>query len=219
MTRTFAFLLLIICSSVPATADDFRDFSNSGPEHKILRGIRLDALNVDFVEKRRIDVYGKKVDASFFFVRTSQTVPFLSGTNPYNNVMKDIYGFYDLVVADDSRLEVHDALISWIYSSLRMSATWNDFGFSRGPTSYLVFSGNAKAPQEVWFEGKMVRARLRRFTEKRSDIKPDVESFWKEKIRFELDGRRVKIENPKKATRDEFLRAYQEGTFARPRGS
>ena len=198
---------------MPAAAGDFRDFSNLGPEHKILRGIRLDALNVDFVEKRRIDVYGKKVDASFFFVRTSLTVPFLSGTNPYNNVMKDIYGFYDLVVADDSKLEVHDALISWINSSLRMSATWNDFGFVSGSTSYLVFSGKAKGPEEVWFEGKLIRARLRRFTEKRSDIRADVESFWKEKIRFDLNGRRVKVENPTKSTREEFLRAYQEGKF------
>ena len=210
MIRIIVLLLLTLtCWTTPALADNFRDFSNTSPDHKILHGILLDARNVDFVEKLPVEVYGKRIEASLFFVRTSQTVPFLAGAT----VVKDIYGFYDLLVADDPTGHIRDGLIESIYFSLQGSATWKDFGFVRGSSSYLVFKGPAKSPELVWTGGKLVQARFRRFNEKRSDIPADVESFWKEKIRFDLDGTRVQIESPKKTAREQFLQLYRDGLF------
>ena len=208
-------LLMLFLSAAPAAADSFRDFSKAGPEHKILTGVMLDALDVDFVQKRPVEVYGKLVEASIFSVRTSQTVPFLAGSNPYNNVMKDIYGFYDLVVAEDVGSQIHDALIESIHSSLLGDKGWNDMGFMRGKSSYLVYFGEAKSPQVVWIAGKVVHVRFRQYSEKRFDLKSDVESFWNDKIRFDLDGSRVRIESPKKAIREQFLQLYKDGAFSK----
>jgi hypothetical protein len=219
MIRIIPLLLFILsCASTPALADKFRDFSESSAEHKILKGILLDARNVDFVSKGPIEFYGKPIEASLFFIRTSQSVPFMPGTIQQSTVLKDIYGFYDLLVAEDNGGRVHDELIDSIHSSLQR-ADWNEFGFVRGSTSYLVFGGPAKSPELVWIGGKLVQARLRRFSEKRRDINADAESFWKDKIRFDLDGRRVRIESPKKSTQEQFLRSYQDGLFSAKKSS
>ncbi len=218
MIRLYNILFLLALLVASSMGSDFRDFSGVGPEHKILSGLRLDALNVDFVEKRRIDVDGSSLEASVFFVRTSQTVPFLAGINPYNNVMKDIFGFYDLIVAEDASLAVHDRLVESMFHTLS-SKEKGDFGFVRGQSSYLLFAGPAKSPDTVWVGGRVIKASLRRFTEKRSDINNNAESFWKEKIRFEMDGVKYRIESPKKNSRDEFLRLHQEGLFSRKKGT
>ena len=219
MIRIIPLLLFILsCATTPALADKFRDFSDSSAEHKILKGILLDARNVDFVAKGPVEFYGRPIDASLFFVRTSQAVTFLPGGIQSSNVMKDVYGFYDLLVAEDRDRVIHDELIESIHSSLQR-ADWNEFGFVRGSSSYLVFGGPGKSPELVWIGGKLVQARLRRFTEKRPDLNADVESFWKEKIRFELDGSRVRIESPKKSTRDQFLESYQAGLFSAKKSS
>ena len=206
-------ILTLSLSAGLALADNFRDFSESSPEHKILRGIKLDALNVDFIEKRPIDVRGTLVDASVFFVRTSITVPFFAEQN--SNVMKDINGFYDLIVAEDQRRQIHNSLIESIHDSIARAAAWKDFGFVTGKSSYMVSVGPAKLPELVWIGEKVILARLRRFSEKRADLNNDVETFWKDKIRFDLDGSRVRIESPKKAIREQFLQLYKDGAFSR----
>ena len=88
-------------------------------------------------------------------------------------------------------------------------------GFMRGKSSYLVYFGEPKSPQVVWIAGKVVHVRFRQYSEKRSDLKSDVESFWNDKIRFDLDGSRVRIESPKKAIREQFLQLYKDGVLSK----
>lgn len=213
----YLLLLLLFGISCGRVFADFKDYSNTSKDHAILSGIRLDALDVSFVEKRTVEVLGNKVEASVFDIRTVETVSFLDGVQPYPNVMKDINLYYELIVGEDKTRVVHDNAIEEIRSVFRDSKATSDnlksIGISIKDASYLLYRGHFKTPDLIWFNEKFFHVRFKRFSERRRDRAATTGTFWQKKIRVYSDAGKMPINQTKIEFKEPFLKMFREGKF------
>jgi len=222
LSRLILLLLLlgIICGNAFA---DFKDYSKTSKDYAILKGIRLDASDVVFVEKRTVEVLGKKVEASVFEVKTTETVSFMDGLQPYPNVMKDIDLYYELIVGEDKNRSVHDKVIDEIRSLLLdpkvTSKDLKSTGISVKDGSYILYRGHINAPDLIWFDERFFHVRFKRFSERRRDRAATTETFWQRKIRLYNDDGRVPINQMRIEFKEAFFKMLKEGKFKKERGT
>lgn len=207
---------LSLCSFTVALADH-KDYSTRGDKYKILNNIRIDAVSVDFIKTEPIEIFGEVSEVSVFEIRTREVVPFMDHRNPYNNVMKDLDLYYEMVVGRDEKHRIYDSLIKKIVvlCSGTNSAKVVEAGLVMTGDKQLIFDGSYKQPDLVWFDDRFVKVKFKRFSERRRDRIADTATFWKDKIRFYFENRTIPIEKMKSEFPIEFLKLHRDGKFTR----
>ena len=197
----------------------FKDYSKRGGEYQILKNIRLEAAKVNFIEKRRVEVFGKAYDASVFLVRATVTIQTVEGY--VGGVFEELTTEYELSVGEDKENEIHDKLINQIYEIFTKNPKQNfffvDLGLIYENDAYVIFDGKNYSPNVVWSEGKFVRAEFKRFLDKTKNGFGALHSFWEDKIRFYPNGKKLRLRFMGEEFGNEFLRLYKEGRFQRPK--
>jgi hypothetical protein len=213
-------LLALFCG---IALGDFKDYSNTGVEYKLLKNIRFDALSVSFVEKRKVFVLGELAEASVFKIKTREDADAVDGpADQYNNVHTDVDMVYEFIVGPDGGHRIYDGLIDQIYAiSLNAPDKGKEFrelGLFPTADSYLIYKGPAAIPELIWIDDKFVQVNFKYFDSKirRRDRAENTETFWRDKIRFYSDEKKLRIESVKEGFRDWFLRLYREGKFKKP---
>jgi hypothetical protein len=197
-----------------------KEYSDRGTDFLPLKDIRLGASSLEYVGMQQISVEGQILNAAKYNIVTKDPVPFEGRVTSYNNVIKDLDMHYELIVAQDVRGLVHDALIDVLRETCSLPTAKRDFsevGLVGERGKYLIYSGPVSTPRYVWFDGRVVIVRFLRFGEKRTDRAATTETFWKEKIRFYPAGEKLQLEKPPKSFPQDFLNRYAAGEFVRSR--
>jgi hypothetical protein len=192
-----------------------REYSEFVP----LKDIRLGVSSIEYVGKQQVSVEGHTLTAAKYSIISKDPVPFQAGVD-YNNVVKDLDIHYELLIADDAHNMFHDTLIDILKEICDQPTDQRDFsqiGLVGERGRYIIFSGPVSMPKYVWIDSRVVIVRFVRFAERRRDRSATTETFWKEKIRFYPDGRKLMLEKPHKSFAPDFLRRYAAGEFTRPK--
>jgi hypothetical protein len=209
-------VLFLFCFTQSGLAG-FKDYSKKGGEFQILKNIRLKASKVDFVEKRRVGVFGKNYDVSVFLVRATVTIQ--TEESYVGGVFEKLTSEFELMVGEDKENEIHDKLINQIYALLienpKEDFVFQDIDLTYKNGSYLIFSGKIYMPELVWSEGKFVQVKFKRFLDKTKNGFGSTQSFWADKIRFYPNGEKLRLRLSMREFKSEFLRLYKEGKFQR----
>lgn len=212
-----ALIIALFLSSICLA--EHKDYSDRGGEYELLKGIRLQAVSVEFKDKCTRHFFGDRLECSVFLVRTREVVPFLDHANPYNNVMKDLDFYYEVAVGVDVGSILHNQLIRDINGEIKVLAKKEKItgvGMSGPVDSYLLFKGKAKMPDVVWFDGRFVDVIFKRMSERRKDRTSTTESFWKSKIRFYHGDQRIPIEPMERDAIRKFQTDHKHGKFKKP---
>lgn len=210
----FVFLML-----VGAVLARDTDYSKRGGEFTILKGIRLNVGHLAFKEKRKIEVVGKSLEAPVFTFTATVTIQTRESVVSQGSVWEDLPLEYELIVAPDTKNEVHDLLIEDIYRHWTSPETKNSWIFDRSVywkgQSYLIFDGSI--PKLVWFDHRVIQLKFIKFLDKRKSGFGAEQSFWERKIRF-YDGKtRLKLEFLVNGLQNEFVKLHDQGFFVAPR--
>lgn len=202
---------------------DLKDYSNIGEEYRVLKNIRFNALNITFAEKRKVIVLGEVFEGFVFKVKTREVAGAVDGpSHQYANVHTDLDIVYEVVVGLDIERKIHDQLIDEIHSlALNPSSGGKEFkeiGLLQYAGPYLLYKGQAKLPDLVWFDGRFVQISFKYFDSKirRKDRAETTETFWQDKIRFYSGEKKLRVEAVKEGFREQFLKLYDEGKFRKP---
>ncbi len=220
MMRSIPIILVWMFLLAFNTIAQVRDYSDRGPDFRLLKDIRLSVSKLAYSGTQQVSVEGRILTAEKYKIVTKDMVPFEDGVTPYNNVIKDMDMHYELLIAEDVQNLVHNNLIAVLNEICILPEARRDFsqvGLVGELGRYLMFSGPVSIPNYVWFDGRIVIVRFVRLGEKRRDRPPTTESFWKEKIRFYPAGQKLLLAKPPKSFAQDFLRRQSAGEFVRPK--
>jgi hypothetical protein len=216
----FLILFSILLTFSQVTLGGFTDYSKKGGEYEILKDIRLNVDKVNFVEKRKVKVLDEDLDSSVFEVKAYTTIQTVESYSGIGSVFEDLETEYELIISKDSEYKVHDKLIEKIHKIL-MDDPKDNFVFSKINLTYrngkyLIVEGEYAVPNFIWFDGRIVQIKFKRFSDKKKNGLGAEQGFWEKKIRFYVNDRKFPIEFMMNKFQNEFLQLYKDGKFKRP---
>lgn len=215
---SLAAIVLGTCLSISAQSKiNFRDFSGKGADYSRLSGLRFASNDVTYLGEGSIEFAGKTYAASKYSLTAVITVQTLSAPEVYEKVPAK----FEIQIADDKDDTARNEIVKQIFDIWSKKEIYSGeyfFDFISNDTAYAFTATpdlvNVKGYYYIWLDGRLIKIVFRGLV-KESGGWGVMDSFTRENIRLEIDGKLFRPYSFPLGVRKSFLKDFKSGRFGR----